>query len=68
MVFDCGVMYQGTSLNSELLQGPDLTNSLVGVLPRFRREPVVLMADIRSMFHKVRVSKSDIEFLCFLWW
>ena len=26
------------------------------------------MADIRSMFYQVRVSKSDIDFLRFLWW
>ncbi|KAK0141927.1 hypothetical protein N1851_020398 [Merluccius polli] len=68
VVYDCGAGYQGTSLNSELLQGPDLTNSLVGVLLRFRREPVALMADIRSMFHQVRVPTSDIDFLRFLWW
>lgn len=68
VVFDCGAVYQGRSLNSELLQGPDLTNSLIGVLLRFRREPIALMADIRSMFHQVRVSKSDIDFLRFLWW
>ncbi|KAL0177460.1 hypothetical protein M9458_026354, partial [Cirrhinus mrigala] len=68
VVFDCGAVYQGVSLNSELLQGPDLTNSLIGVLLRFRREPIALMADIRSMFHQVRVSKSDIDFLRFLWW
>ena len=67
VVFHCGAGYQGTSLNSELL-GPDLTDSLVGVLLRFRSEPVALMADIRSMFHQVRVSKSDIDFLRFLWW
>ena len=68
VVYDCGAVYQGTSLNSELLQGPDLTNSLVGVLLRFRREPVTVMADVRSMFHQVRVSKSDIDFLRFIWW
>lgn len=68
VVFDCGTVYQGMSLNSELLQGPDLTNSLVGVLLRFRQEPIALMADIKSMFHQVRVSKSDIDFLRFLWW
>ena len=32
VVFDCAVQYNGKSLNSELLQGPDLTNNLVGVL------------------------------------
>ena len=68
VVFDCGAEYQGVSLNSELLQGPDLTNSLVGVLLRFRSEPIALMADIKSMFYQVKVSKADIDFLRFLWW
>lgn len=34
VVFDCGVSYHGTSLNSQLLQGPDLTSSLIGVITR----------------------------------
>lgn len=68
VVFDCGAVYKGTSLNCKLLQGPDLTNSLVGVLLRFRQEPVALMADIQAMFHQVKVSEKDINFLRFLWW
>lgn len=32
VVFDCGATFQGTSLNSELLQGSNLTSSLLGVL------------------------------------
>lgn len=63
VVFDCSASYQGKSLNSELLQGPDLTNSLIGVLLRFRKEPVAVMTDIRSMFYRVRVSANDIDFL-----
>ena len=34
-----------------LLQGLDLTNSLFGVLIRFRQEIIALMADIESMFY-----------------
>ena len=68
VVFDCGATYEGTSLNCQLLQGPDLTNSLIGVLIRFRQEPVAVMADIQAMFHQVHVSDEHINFLRFLWW
>ncbi|XP_039503038.1 uncharacterized protein LOC120459480 [Pimephales promelas] len=68
VVFDCGVTFQGTSLNSQLLQGPDFTNLLVGVLTRFRKEPVVLMGDIEAMYHQVRVPAEDSDLLRFLWW
>lgn len=68
VVFDCGASYQGISLNGKLLQGPDLTSSLVSVLVRFRLESVALMADIESMFHQVRVHPEDCDLLRFLWW
>ncbi len=68
VVFDCGASFQGTSLNAQLLQGPDLTSSLIGVVSRFRKEPVVIMADVESMFHQVRVPAEDADLLRFLWW
>ncbi len=49
------------------MQGPDLTNTLVGVLNRFRQEPVAIMADIESMFYQVRVPDADADLLRFLW-
>ena len=57
-----------SSLNDKLLQGPDLTNSLVGVLMRFHQESVALMADVEAMFHQVRVKPGDCSALRFLWW
>ena len=33
VVLDCGATFHGTSLNGELLQGPDLTNKLIGESP-----------------------------------
>ncbi|KAM8861775.1 uncharacterized protein ACB058_008484 isoform 2-T2 [Synchiropus picturatus] len=68
VVFDCTASYQGVSLNNELLQGPDLTNTLVGVLTRFRKDTVGMMADIDSMFYQVTVPKEDSDLLRFLWW
>lgn len=62
VVFDCGASYQGTSLNDQLLQGPDLTNSLVGVLIRLRQNPVAIMADIESMFIRSRSLKKILIF------
>jgi hypothetical protein len=68
VVFDCAATYHGTSLNDQLLQGPDLTNGLIGVLIRFRQDLVALMADIESMFHQVHVPDKDRDVLRFLWW
>lgn len=68
VVFDCGAKFKGTSLNDELLQGPNLTSSLIGVLLRFRQEPLAFMSDIKSMFYQVRVADEHKDFLRFLWW
>ena len=68
VVFDCLAKYKGKSLNDLMLKGPDLTNSLLGVLTRFRQEPIAVMADIEAMFHQVRVPECDRSFLRFLWW
>ena len=54
VVFNCSAQFHRTSLNKELFQGPDLTNSLFGVLIRFRQDPVAVM----GVVHLLR----------FLWW
>ena len=68
VVFDCAASYQGKSLNGELLQGPDLTNTLIGVLTRFRHDHIALMSDIEAMYHQVKVPPEDSDLLRFLWW
>ena len=68
VVFDCSARFAGASLNSHLLQGPDLTNNLVGVLLRFRQDKFAVMANLESMFHQVRVPTEDQDLLRFLWW
>ncbi len=68
VVFDCSASFQGVSLNGQLLQGPDLTSTLISVLTGFRMEPVTLMADIESMFYQVKLPAEDSDLLRFLWW
>jgi len=68
VVFNCPASYRGTSLNQQLLQGPDLANHLQGVLLRWRKEPIAVTADIEAMFYQVRVRPEDCDMLRFLWW
>ena len=68
LVFDSSAIYEGVSFNSVLLPGPDLVNSLVGVLMRFRRDQVAIMADIEQMFYSFSVQESHRNFLRFLWY
>lgn len=68
VVHDCSAQFQGTSLNSVLLGGPDLTGSIIGVLSRFRQENVAIMADISKMFFQIHVPEIDRCLLSFLWW
>ena len=67
VVFNCPVVYRGTSLNSQLLQGPDITNHMFGVLLRWRQDYVDMMADIEAMFYQVRVAPEDCDMLRYLW-
>ena len=68
VVYNCSARYCGSSLNDILIQGLELTNSLVGVLTRFRQDDIALMADIEGMFHRVQVPVEDCDMLRFLWW
>ena len=45
-----------------------MTNQLVGVLTRFREEPVAFIVDVEAMFHQVRVPEDQRSLLRFLWW
>jgi hypothetical protein len=40
----------------------------VGILIRYRHEPVALIADIEAMFHQVKVRPADCDALRFMWW
>ncbi|XP_048751486.2 uncharacterized protein LOC125663228 [Ostrea edulis] len=66
-VFDSSARFNGVSLNDILLSGPDLSNSLLGVLIRFRKEMVAVTADVQHMFHCFLVREDHRNFLRFLW-
>ena len=68
IVSDCAAKYKSTSLNDNLIRGPDLMNSLIEVLMRFRKERVALVADVEAMLHQVFVKPSHVDALRFLWW
>ncbi|XP_068238400.1 uncharacterized protein [Palaemon carinicauda] len=55
VVFDSSAKFSGISLNDQLLQGLDLTNSLIGVLTRFREHQVAFTCDVESMFYQVKL-------------
>ena len=68
VVFDCTARQHETSLNKQLLPGPDLLNSLIGVLSCFTKGKIALIADIEAMNHQVHVDPKDQRYLRFLWW
>ena len=59
--------YQGVALNDKLLPGPDLLQSLIGIIFRFREHQIALSADIEALFLQLAVPKDDSRCLRFLW-
>ncbi|XP_057699895.1 uncharacterized protein LOC130920590 [Corythoichthys intestinalis] len=67
VVFDSSAKHEGVALNDVLLSGPDLNNALLGVLIRFRKEPIAVTADVEQMFYCFKVREDHRNFLRFLW-
>ncbi len=67
IVFDAAAKFKGTSLNDKLVHGPNLSNEIIEVLLRFRKEEVAIAADVQEMFHQVKVPEIDRQSLRFLW-
>ncbi|XP_034052316.1 uncharacterized protein LOC117532859 [Gymnodraco acuticeps] len=67
VVFDSSAQHHGVSLNDVLLTGPNLNNSLLGVLMQFREEQVAVTTDIKQMFYCFLVREDHRNFLRFLW-
>ncbi|XP_070410955.1 uncharacterized protein [Nothobranchius furzeri] len=67
IVYNCSYQHNGHCLNSQLLPGPTLGPSLLGVLLRFREHSVAASGDIKAMFHQVCLLPEDKPLLRFLW-
>ena len=67
VVKDAAAKFQGKSLNQALITGPDLLNSLVGIIIRFRIGNVAVIADLEEFFHHVGVTADDADSLRYLW-
>lgn len=67
VVFDSSAQYEGTSLNSVLLSGPNMNNSLLGILIRFKKNSVAITADIQQMIYCFLVQEDCRDILCFVW-
>ena len=68
VVFDCSAEFEGVSLNSQLLQGPDLTNHLIGVFLRFRKEVIAIIGNLEAMYCQVLVPEHQRRYIRFLFW
>jgi hypothetical protein len=67
IVHDAAAQSQGVSLNSLLLPGPDMLQSLLGILLRFREGQVALTGDIRKMFPQIKIRNEDRNCPRYLW-
>ncbi|XP_065197638.1 uncharacterized protein LOC135829160 [Sycon ciliatum] len=67
LVFDAAAKSHGKSLNDFLLTGPDLLTPITQVLYNFRLYEVAFGADIKEMFHQVKMRPEDRHAQRFLW-
>ncbi|XP_055603751.1 uncharacterized protein LOC129751982 [Uranotaenia lowii] len=59
LVWDAAAQVEGTSLNSQLLKGPDMLISLPAVINRFRERRIAFGADIKEMYHQLQIRNQD---------
>ena len=67
IVFNSSASFQGHRLNDYWMKGPDLLNSLFGVILRFRENEVAITGDISKMYHRVLIPEKDQHVHRYLW-
>lgn len=66
-VFDYSANYMGQSLNSFLAKSPNILNSMLGKLLRFREKSVGLAGDIREMYNCIKLPELEQHVYKFVW-
>ena len=59
--------FMGHSLNDTIYAGPNLLSSLFGVFLRFCEERISMAADVKEMYHMLRLPESNKPSMRFLW-
>ena len=59
IVFNSSARYKGHCLNDCWIKGPDLLNNMLGVILRFREQPVAVSGDISKMYHRIGIPEED---------
>ena len=67
VVFNSSQRFRGFSLNTSWELGPDVFNSLHGILLRFRKDYVGGQGDVKKMFYMVRIAKEEQFMQLFMW-
>ena len=67
VVFDWSTEYNGVSINKKLMSGSNLTNQIISILVKFRKDFVAVMADIEAMLYQVFETDQHRNLLIFLW-
>ena len=67
IVFNSSAKFCGFVLNEMWAKGPDVLNSLYGILLRFREDEIVFTGDLTKMFNQVNLSEFDQHCHRILW-
>lgn len=67
MDFAAAATSGGKSVNSELLKGPDNLAPMLRGLCRFREQKIAVNADVKEMFHQIKIREEDQQCQRFLW-
>jgi hypothetical protein len=67
IVFNSSARYKGHCLNDCWINGPDLLNNMLGVILRFREQPIAVSGDISKMYHRIGIAEEDQHVHRFLW-